>query len=291
MHIPSEFIRPFPQPEDVFSAEVEKHAQLFLPICSLNLRFIQPDSGDFWLHFVQPADIHDGCIGENTPDFHDRYNFEDSICFDVDKNGKYRFSGDWRFFDAETEIPSDILAKAREKAAKYGIPLPRALPRPYNQIDYDGLRKARRENHTSHALVKAFYLKHGRLPLHGWKAADYGVEPFQTAFEQFERLDGENRRKYWKGTAPADKTELLEDAGGLSGDFRQMMQEDGVESVNALFQNGFGNLEDPPQRGDGRVFDYIGWLQGFDFQEYGCDELYLFYDHDSSKAVVRLVYS
>lgn len=97
MNIPEKFIRPFPSPEEVFSEEIERHAKHFLPICSLNLQFIRPDSEEFWIHFVQPAEIHSGCVGEHTSAFHDRYNFEDSICFDVDENGKYRFNGDWHF--------------------------------------------------------------------------------------------------------------------------------------------------------------------------------------------------
>lgn len=289
MHIPSEFIRPFPAPESVFSADVEKHAQLFLPICSLNLRFIRPENGDFWLHFVQPADIYEGCIGETTAPFHDRYNFEDSICFDVDESGKYRFSSDWRFFDAENEYPTEIMSKAREKMEKYRISLQQALPYPYNQKDLDELREARRENQISYRLVKAFYMKHGRLPLVYFHNLEYSSQPFQAAFSALEQQDKDKQKQY-HGAVPR-KTELLQDAGGLSEDFQEWIKEDGVENVNALFQNGVGNLSDPPLRSDNRVFDYIGWFSGHNFQEYACDELYLFYDADSQKAVLRLVYS
>ncbi|OAM31094.1 hypothetical protein A7P95_00920 [Eikenella longinqua] len=205
MYIAPEFIRPFPPPEDVFSDDIERHAQFFLPICSLNLRFIQPEHGDYWLHFVQPADIYDGSIGENTQPFHSRYNFEDSICFDVDAGGKYRFSGDWRFFDAETEIPADVIAKAREKMEKHHISWQRALPQPYRMIDFDGIRHAREQNHQAYQLIKAFYLKHGRLPLslYGWGKAVAGAENSSAALAAFEQFDQANEQEYVRHNMPA----------------------------------------------------------------------------------------
>ncbi|MBH5329857.1 hypothetical protein H9Q10_09285 [Eikenella sp. S3360] len=294
MYIAPEFIRPFPLPEDVFSADIERHTQFFLPICSLNLRFIQPENGDYWVHFVQPADIYEGSIGENTQPFHSRYNFEDSICFDVDANGKYRFSGDWRFFDAETEIPAEVTAKAREKMEKYQISWQRALPQPYRMIDFDGIRCAREHNHQIYRLIKAFYLKHSKLPLslYGWEKAVADTGNLQAALAAFEQFDRENEQEYVRHNMPAPyQTELLQDAGGLSPDFQTWMQEDGVSNVHELMQHGFGNLSDPPLRDDGRVFDYIGWLDGNRFQDSGCDELFLFFDRHSRKAVIRLVYS
>ena len=81
--------------------------------------------------------------------------------------------------------------------------------------------------------------------------------------------------------------DLIEDAGGLS----EGMLEEGFNHIDGMFQEEYGNLVDTPKRDDGKVFSYVGYLSGYKFQEYGCDELYLFFDADSKKAVVRLVYS
>lgn len=57
MHIPAQYLRPFPEAEDIFADNIAEHFRHFLPICSLNLQLIQPDAPETWLHLVQPADF------------------------------------------------------------------------------------------------------------------------------------------------------------------------------------------------------------------------------------------
>ncbi|WHT38295.1 hypothetical protein QNH98_14775 [Myroides sp. mNGS23_01] len=89
------FVRLFPDYEDVFFDEIEKHRTYFLPLCSFNLQLIDPRL-DQWLHIVSVKEIYDGCIGQNTTPYHRHFTQLDSIGFDI-IDGKYKFEGDWNF--------------------------------------------------------------------------------------------------------------------------------------------------------------------------------------------------
>lgn len=288
MYIPEKFIRPFPNPEDVFSEEVARHAKHFLPICSLNLQFIRPDEKEFWIHFVQPTEICAGCVGEHTSEFHDRYNFEDSICFDVDENGKYRFNGDWRFFILENEeMPPEIKTKAIEQAKriseKQNIDFEKALwyktPHIYRKDTQEEVGKGYRDNHLSFDAMKILFQQYGRL--------FRGYIPWSNREYTLEELVNLMKIKDTEYASYPEERDFLEDAGGLSDG----MLEEGFSHIDEMFQEEYGNLYDTPKRDDGKVFPYIGYLSGYKFQKSGADELYLFFDADSQKAVIRLVYS
>ena len=109
MNIPKQFIKPFPSYEEVFYDQLEQHKKHFLPICSINLKCIDPE-WDEWLHIVSAKEIHEGCVGELTQQFHTNFSKEDMLGFDV-IDGKYKFEADWRYFDIEQE-PSDQLEEA-----------------------------------------------------------------------------------------------------------------------------------------------------------------------------------
>ena len=51
MHISKQFIKPFPEYEDIFYDDLEQHKKHFLPICSINLQCIEPEL-DEWVHIV-----------------------------------------------------------------------------------------------------------------------------------------------------------------------------------------------------------------------------------------------
>ena len=76
------FVRLFPDYEDVFFDEIEKHRTYFLPLCSFNLQLIDPRL-DQWLHIVSVKEIYDGCIGQNTTPYHRHFTQLDSIGFDI----------------------------------------------------------------------------------------------------------------------------------------------------------------------------------------------------------------
>lgn len=262
MHIPAEYLRPFPAPEDVFAEPVAEHARHFLPICSVDLRFLQPDGPPTWLHFVQPAAIFDGCVGETTSQYHDMLNFKDSMAFDIDAQGKYRFAGDWRYFSINSGSPEE---RAEQEMA-YQL------------------------NHLAYGLIKAYYRQHGQMPDLGHlkeMLGQYEEHKPETvaALGSVESLLA--RLQAQKGQ-PDD---LLEDLGGQSDDMQEIMQEEGIRHVDELMQDGFGNLGEPPANARGQPFRYVGCLSGYSFQLHGCDELYLFYEPTQRQAVIRLVYS
>ncbi|HWV67305.1 hypothetical protein, partial [Chitinophaga sp.] len=51
MDIPGNFIKIFPEYQDVFYDDLENHRKYFLPLCSINLKFFSQNK-DQWLHFV-----------------------------------------------------------------------------------------------------------------------------------------------------------------------------------------------------------------------------------------------
>ncbi|MCR8984579.1 siderophore biosynthesis protein [Brevibacillus laterosporus] len=104
MKIPQEFFKAFPAYEDVFYDEIEQHRKHFLPICSINLQCVFPER-DEWVHFVSAKAIYDGCVGEDTPDFHTEYTKEDMLGFTV-IDGKYKFEVDWSYFGTNHEEES-----------------------------------------------------------------------------------------------------------------------------------------------------------------------------------------
>ncbi|MEK4670313.1 siderophore biosynthesis protein [Paenibacillus alvei] len=109
MQIPKKFIRPFPSYEEVFHEQIEQHKKHFLPICSINLQCVNSEWEE-WLHIISVKEIHDGCVGELTSQFHSKFTKEDMIGFDV-IDGKYKFEADWRFFEIEQD-QSEMLQEA-----------------------------------------------------------------------------------------------------------------------------------------------------------------------------------
>ncbi|EOQ33524.1 TPA: siderophore biosynthesis protein [Bacillus cereus] len=111
MQISKRFIKPFPEYEDIFYDDLEQHKKHFLPICSINLQCVEPESEE-WLHIVSAKEIHDGCVGDFTKPFHTNFTKADTLGFDV-INGKYKFEADWNYFKIE-QNNSDIIEQAYE---------------------------------------------------------------------------------------------------------------------------------------------------------------------------------
>lgn len=99
MEIPKQFIKPFPEYEDVFYENLVQHKKHFLPICSINLQYVDSEWNE-WIHIVSAKEIYDGCVGESTRQFHTAFTKEDMLGFDI-IDGKYSFEADWRYFDIE----------------------------------------------------------------------------------------------------------------------------------------------------------------------------------------------
>lgn len=118
MSIPQTCIKPFPDYEDVFNKEIEEHKKHFLPLCSINLKFLYPE-WDEWIHIVSVKEIYDGSVGETTRSSHTNFTKEDMIGFDV-ADGKYAFEGNWDYFSkdpisSEAYIHNDKDYRARKE--------------------------------------------------------------------------------------------------------------------------------------------------------------------------------
>ncbi|MCW3464396.1 hypothetical protein [Chitinophaga nivalis] len=138
MNIPADCIRLFPKYEAVFYDELEMHQRYFLPVCSVNLRFLMPEK-DEWHHFISVKEIYDGCVGEMTTDWHTRYTKPDTFGFDV-IDGKYRFDADWRYFTVDTIITPEDYGKTYDE----------------HEIEYN-------MNDSMYALKKQYYEQYGAL--------------------------------------------------------------------------------------------------------------------------------
>ncbi len=51
------------------------------------------------------------------------------------------------------------------------------------------------------------------------------------------------------------------------------------------------NLIDTPIKPDGNIINYIGCIEGYDFQKDAADQIYLFYDENIKKAVICFEYT
>lgn len=99
----TDYIKLFPEYEDVFYDEIALHRKYFLPLASINLRYLHPDR-DEWLHFVSVKEIYNERVGEHTGAYHTKYTRLDALAFDI-IDGKYKFDADWRYFGEHRFIP------------------------------------------------------------------------------------------------------------------------------------------------------------------------------------------
>lgn len=292
MKINKQYIKVFPEPSDVFATEIEKHAHFFLPIISIDMSHFQPEKyqSPFWLHVVQPTEIYDGHVGEDTEDWHDKYNKLDQMCFDVNEDGKYTFSGNWKYFESSHKYNPQSYKKAEKFALKSGKKIEECL-QIIKASTPERLKGIIKSNHLYYKLIKTFYQQNQRMPATSYKFTCYfdkAIEnntPFTDLFTQFVKAD---ICEYH------DKQDvIMDDIAGLSKSSKEWLAEESLSSMDELLNKykSLGNLHDLPCNEYGQVFSYIGLLTGFRFQRYGCDELNTFYDHKLKKAVICLVYS
>lgn len=99
---PQPFLRPFPEPEDVFVEPVQKYVRHFLPLVSIDLSAVNPEWNG-WIHLLNPCEPEDGLIGEYTTEYYSYYCRENWIGFRLTEDNKYELLGDWRYFLLEGE--------------------------------------------------------------------------------------------------------------------------------------------------------------------------------------------
>lgn len=252
----SELIKLFPEYEDVFYDDLENHRKYFLPICSFNLQLVDPSKNE-WLHIVSVKEIYDGCVGENREDYHTRFTQSDMLGFDI-IDGKYKFDADWNYFQTSTEItPEGYTEKFSELEIEYNM------------------------NEAMYQLKKAFFNKHGKL------YDKYSYRPGLTVddirrLERLRQLTVEDLEKDEDSEYMVEKAE-----NKLYGIFEELnIEKKDLEECNF----GGDNLINKPVHND-KILDYIGCIEGYDFQEHAADQIYLFHDETIKKAVICFEYT
>lgn len=252
----NELIKLFPAYEDVFYDDLENHKKYFLPICSFNLQLLNPSKNE-WLHIVSVKEIYDGCVGEQRPEYHTQFTKEDMLGFDI-IDGKYKFDADWNYFQTSTEI----------------------TPEQYDQ-EFSDLDIEYNMNEAMYQLKKAYYNKHGKL------YDKYSYRPGLTVndirrLERVRQLTVEDLEKDEDSDYMAERAEKK-----LYGIFEELNIE-----KRSLEDSNFGgeNLMNKPILND-KLLDYIGCIEGYDFQHNAADQIFLFHDDSIKKAVICFEYT
>jgi len=204
-----------------------------------------------WLHFVSVKEVYDGSVGENTTAYHTRYTLPDTLGFDV-IDGKYRFDADWQYFKEHRYI----------------------TPNSYHP-DHTDAEIAWNMNEAMYQLKKAYYQEFGQL--------------YNGAFDRPGLLVKDIRK--------LERLRALTTADLHADDVDAYIEETRLEKTAGIFTKlapGMTpDLEESriPLREDGQPFDFIGALEGYDFQYTPPDDISLFYCPSMKKAVVCLAYS
>ena len=276
MNIPESCLKPFPAYEDVFADDLENCKKHFLPLCSINLQCVFPEQ-DEWLHIVSVKEIYEGCVGEDTQEYHTAYTKEDMLSFDV-SNGKYKFEADWNYF---------LLNQQEQKEAEYeelkaaGDKQHLRLRRDLGQLSE--LEQAYTQNENDYNSRKQFY------------ALTNAIYPFSSIGETFDSVDEliadiEKKRTDGWGFSYPEINGILDDVAFQSDETQKFMQEYDV-SIEEMRRFENTNLINRPLKENGEVFTYIGSLTGYLFQAYGAGSVHLFYDQELKKAVICFEYT
>jgi hypothetical protein len=288
MQIPPECFRPFPTYESVFYDDLENHKKHFLPICSINLKFLFPER-DEWFHFVSAKEIYEDCVGQYTQAYHTKFTSFDMLGFQVIE-GKYKFEADWNYFHLnqknEIEQQNRIVIENAEKA---NLSLEKLIP--YHKTDkyLSELAEAYRLNTEGYELLKLYFETYGEILAQSIQFNSYlktkNIADWRESVE-------ERKQKY--PNFPPEMPEIngfLEDIKHLSPSTQQYIQKNNISLEEMNNFEGTNLLDNLPYNEDGQIFEYIGCLTGFYFQYNGADALYLFYDEKLKKAVICFEYT
>jgi hypothetical protein len=149
-----DWMRPFPDVQDVFAGEVAKHDRHFQALLSIEAKKIDP-AWRGWLHFVTTKEPFECNVGEHTATWQDGYTRTNWIALKRDQDGRYTFIGDWRYFLLEH---NDLKLLS-------------------NCITRDDMEKLYADAEANIANTKAFYAQHGIL--NPWGQKDNPVEWFE----------------------------------------------------------------------------------------------------------------
>ena len=124
----------FPEAANIFVADQPWLAEYLLPLLSIDLGVLKPDLAGTVVHLVNPIEPYEGCIGQGTEHFHNRFTGANWFALELTADNRYRFLGDEGYFrlspkrDFELE-PEDLphavemrdsYAKARDYFRQHG---------------------------------------------------------------------------------------------------------------------------------------------------------------------------
>lgn len=252
----NDLIKLFPEYEDVFYDDIENNKKYFLPICSFNLKLVDPTK-DQWLHIVSVKEIYDGCVGEDKSEYHTDYTKADMFGFDV-IDGKYKFDADWNFFSVNTVITTEDY-----------------------QSEYSELEIEYNKNETIYQLKKAYYQKYGKLCDKDYDRPGLHVGDIRS----LERMRLLTVEELANGKHSDYLVERLQQK--IYGIFEELNIE-GLPLEDCKY--GGENIIDKPCL-KGEILPHIATIEGYDFQQSAADMLFLFYDQSINKAVICLEYT
>lgn len=201
--------------------------------------------------------IYDGCVGEDSTALYTPFTQADMLGFDV-IDGKYRFDADWNYFKVATEItPEQYDRKFSDAEIEFNM------------------------NDAMYQLKKAYFQKHGKLYDKYAYRAGLTVNDIRR-LERLRQLTVEDLEKY------EDSDYMVErNAAKIHGIFDELNTE-GIPLEDSSF--GGDNLMNIPTH-NGKALDYIGCIEGYDFQQNAADHIYLFYNRELRKAVICFEYT
>ena len=326
MNLDKQYIKYFPEHEDIFIGDIDQYRKHFLPICSINLQAIYPEE-DQWIHFVSLNEIYDGCVGRETHEYHTEYCREDMIGFNVIDN-KFELEADWKYFILEHQLAGqrlsneEIINQYRNKLQDFG-----SQDAVNEWVDSFGEELSRDIISRMKSQYKSFT-----------SSQDMGfVNAMLDRFQQQAiLLDKDNLegayllnqqtynlvKRYYKKHAniypfppgnffnkifTIEDLELKMKKDRFYARFREMygiledIQFHSLESVclrkeyniplKDMKSFKMTNLTELPRDKEGNIFEYIGSFTGYLFQCFGADKVYLFYSKELKKATICLEYS
>lgn len=325
MNIDLKHIKYFPEYEEVFAQDIDKYKEHFLPICSINLQCIDPEN-DQWLHFISVKEIYDGCVGQETEEWHTDYCKMDMLGFDV-VGDKYVFEADWNYFAIEN--------KAIEVANLEMVQTYRKKRKEFQSIEELKEWISTYDSRTSEIISSTLVKKHvyytnpesdqglvesllDRLEKQASEADSDNLkgayqlneEAYQLAksfYQKHEYIYPNTIGDYSSKVSTLEQLEKnyildkeymeVPEIGGILDDIKFLSkgEQDYFAKYNVVREEAITfegtNLIEKPYDKDGNIFEYIGRFTGYLFQYYGADSVYLFYNKDLKKAVICLEYT
>ncbi len=232
------FLRPFPDPSEVFCEPASQYAKHMHPLVSVDLSAIHPQWNG-WIHFVSPLEPYEGCIGDATAPYHNAYLRANWIAFKRE-DGRYRLLGDFRYFLLENS-PDDPEVKELYEGHRADL-----------EAHYA-------EQQASYEAKKACFLQHGAL-YHTWAQA---------------QADGTYAKK--------DQINLIDQLGGKTGNRNWVSTSDFPVKIH--------DEDSRPITPDGRCYEFIGYVAGYNYRQDGADAIVLFYDPQTDVALLTFDYT